>query len=40
MFVNACSYEEAGGVCPLQRPGAAVVNPADGHWDKMYDFRH
>lgn len=40
MSVNVCRYEEGVRFWPLQHPGAAAVNPADGHWDKMYDFKH
>lgn len=32
-----CRYEEGVGIWPLQHPGAAAVNPAYGHWDKMYE---
>lgn len=32
--------EEDHGLCPLRSPGAAAVNPADGHWGKMYEFKH
>lgn len=38
MSVSVCRYEEHSGLCPLRSPGAAAVNPADGHWDQMCEL--
>lgn len=40
MSVNVYRSEEDRGLCPLCCPGAAAVNSADGHWDKMYELKH